>query len=157
MSEDYIRVLQESLDKKIDLLERIVVRNEQQKQMFESDDTSPDELDANIAAKGSLVDQIVALDDGFERLFERVSQELQNDRERYSSQIKEMQDQIRRITDLSARIEGQEQRNRNLAVAFFAGRKSKVKTVRKGTQAAAQYYRSMMRFNAFGSPFDTRE
>ena len=69
MSEDYIRVLQESLDKKIDLLERIVVRNEQQKQLFESDTTTPDDLDTNINAKGRLIDQILALDDGFEQLF----------------------------------------------------------------------------------------
>ena len=36
MSEDYIRVLKESLEKKVDILNKIIVRNEQQKQLFET-------------------------------------------------------------------------------------------------------------------------
>ena len=159
MSEDYIRVLKESLEKKVDILNSIVVRNEQQKQLFESDTTTPDELESNIEAKGRLVDQIVALDDGFEQLFKRVEKELSDHREEYKEEIRQMQDLIRRVTELSAKVESQEQRNRNLASSFFAGKKKTVKHVSKGTQAVSRYYQSMMRFGgAANSRFmDTSE
>lgn len=151
MSEDYIRVLKESLEKKVDLLNKIVVRNEQQKQLFESDGTTPDELESNIEAKGRLVDQIVALDDGFEQLFKRVEQELSEHREEHKDEIREMQELIRKVTELSAKVESQEQRNRNLASSFFAGKKKTVKHVSVGTQAVSRYYQNMMQFGGIKS------
>lgn len=158
MTEDYIRVLQDSLEKKIDLLNKIVVRNEQQRQLFENDRTTPDELDANIEVKGRLVDQILALDDGFEQLFARVEAELSANRDSYRDEIASMQDSIRRITELTARVESQEQHNRTLAAAFFSGRKGEARQIRKGAAAVSRYYQGMMRSNVINPQIlDTRE
>ena len=158
MMEDYVQLLRESLEKKVSLLERISVRNEQQRQLFGDDKTSPDDLEANIQAKGMMIDQILALDDGFEQLFGRVEQELSEHREDYKDEIRAMQDLIRKITDLTARVESQEQRNRNLASSFFAGKKSSAKQIRKGAAAATRYYQGMMRDNVIKPQIlDTKE
>ena len=158
MIEDYIGILQDSLEKKIDLLNKIIVRNEQQRQLFESDKTTPDELDNNIEVKGRLVDQIIELDDGFEQLFSRVQEELLEERDRYRDRIALMQESIRRITELTAKVESQEQRNRTLAVSFFSGKKSAARQIRKGAAAVSRYYQGMMRSNVINPQIlDTKE
>ena len=158
MSEDYIRILRESLEKKVDLLKKISVRNEQQRQLFSNESTMPDELDANIEAKGQLVDQIVALDDGFERLYAHVEQELNEHREDYKNEIRRMQELIREVTELAAKVESQEQRNRDLASKFYAGKKNAAKRIRKGAAAVNRYYQGMMRANVINPQYmDTKE
>ncbi|MBQ9632029.1 MAG: flagellar protein FliT [Lachnospiraceae bacterium] len=157
MSEDYIRILMDSLEKKISLLEKIVVLNEQQRQYFESSSTMPDELNDNIEAKGKLVDQIVALDEGFERVFAGVQQELSERREEYRDEIGTMQNNIRRISELAAKVETQEQRNRNLASSFYAGKKSKTRQVRRGTEAVNRYNQGMLRQGAINPQFMDRK
>ena len=158
MTEDYISILQDSLEKKIDLLGKIIVRNEQQRQLFESEGTTPDELDNNIEAKGRLVDQILALDDGFEQLFARVRQELSSDRDKYRDEIASMQESIRKITELTAKVESQEQRNRTLATGFFSGKKGAARQMRKGAAAVSRYYQGMMRSNVINPQIlDTKE
>ncbi len=158
MSEEYIRILEESLEKKVSLLKKITVLNEKQRQLFENEDTMPDELSANIEAKGELVDQIMAVDEGFESLFKRVSEELSVNREQHAEAIRRMQDMIRSITELSAKVEGQEQRNRNLASKFYASKKSQTKKIRKGAAAVNRYYQGMMRNGPIRPQFmDTKE
>ena len=153
MSEDYIRMLMESLEKKISLLDKITVLNEQQRRYFESSSTMPDELFANIEAKGKLVDQIVALDEGFEGLYKRVEQELSEHRADYKEEIRSMQGSIRKITDLAAKVETQEQRNRTLASRFYSGKKSQTRQVRKGTAAVNRYYQGMMNQGVMSARF----
>ena len=158
MSEDYIRILEESLQKKVTLLERIIVRNEQQKQLFESDETTPEELDENVEAKGRMVDQIVELDEGFEQVFSRVEQLLSDNRDAYRDEIGRLQELVRKVTELAARVEAQEQRNYVLAGQFFSGKKKKAKNVRQGTMALDRYRQGMMGSNTFSpSIMDKRE
>ncbi|MBR1629595.1 MAG: flagellar protein FliT [Lachnospiraceae bacterium] len=158
MSEDYIRILRESLEKKASVLKKITILNERQRHYFERSDTMPDELEANIEAKGALVDQIVALDDGFEQVYARVQEVLSERREDYKDEIRAMQDLIREVTELSSKVEAQEQRNRDLAAKFYGEKKAQTRQVRKGTAAVNRYYQGTMRAGAINPQFmDTKQ
>lgn len=148
MSEkDYIAVLKQSLAKKVEILDTICALNVEQKRMLEDPELMPEELEENFRAKGELVDQLVALDDGFEQVYDRVKEELTHHKERYASDILQMQKDISRITERSADIRAQEQRNKSLMEQKFATVKKQVREVKNSKQAVNSYYKNMMKMN----------
>lgn len=151
--ESYIRVLKDSLKSKIELLNKIIVRNEQQRQIFETVDDYSDELDENMEIKSRLVDQIIAIDDGFDQLYKRVGEEIENNKDAYREDIIEMKDMINEITRLSAKVERQEQHNRLLAQKYFSNVKAKIKRKRMNTVAVTRYHDSMTGVGAYTPQF----
>ena len=150
---DYVIMLRESLEKKVELLTLIQKKNARQKEILLDELSTPDELDDNFAEKGKLVDQIVALDDGFEVLYEKVKDALDKDRAAYAEEIRKMQELIPQINDLSNQVQAEEQRNRNLASNRFTSIKQRVQKVRTGQRAANVYYQNMMKRNNIDPQF----
>lgn len=144
---DYIRILKESLEKKVEILGRIREKNAEQKDILTDQNSSPDELQANLDAKGDLVDEIIELDKGFDVVFAKVSEELQKNRPLYRDEIRSMQGLIRKITDLSSEVEGEERENRILAEQKFSYVRAQVTKVRKSQKAVSNYYHTMMKTN----------
>ncbi len=144
---DYIRILKESLEKKVSVLSRIREKNEEQKDILTDQNSTPDELQQNLDEKGALVDEIIELDKGFEVVFQKVSEELEKNRSVYRSEILDMQRLIREITDLSSEIEGEEKENKLLAEQKFSYVRAQVTKVRKSQKAVSNYYHTMMKTN----------
>ena len=92
---------------------------------------------------GTDIHQLDNLDSGFEKLFERVKEELEGNKETYKEEIRIMQDHIRKITDKSVKIQSQEARNKALMTNKFNGIKKQARQVRKGANVASKYYQSM--------------
>ena len=143
----YIRILKESLEKKVSVLSRIREKNEEQKDILTDQNSTPDELQQNLDEKGALIDEIVELDKGFEVVFQKVSEELEKNRSVYRSEILDMQRLIREITDLSSEIEGEEKENKLLAEQKFSYVRAQVTKVRKSQKAVSNYYHTMMKTN----------
>ena len=85
------------------------------------------------------------LDAGFAELFERVREELNGNRQAYCKEIAAMQELIRLLTEKSADIRAQEQRNKELMTRKFAAVRKQVKEVRKSQKIVNQYYKNMMK------------
>ena len=147
MQETYVDIMIQSLEKKIQILDRIIELNVAQKQALEDPRAEIEQFDKTVEEKAQLIEQMQQLDSGFEKLYARVQEELQTNREAYVQQIKTMQSDIRRITDKSMEIQAQEARNRDLMVRKFAYVKEKAKNVRTNSKAASQYYKNMMKLN----------
>ena len=140
MDHNYLNLLEESLIKKNKLLDRIKTLCEKQWEVIRVDmDLS--EMDPFISEKGELLDELEKLDEGFEAVYERVSEELKNNKEKHAEQIKRMQTLIREITEKSNSISTQEERNKNLLNVFFGNKKKEVKEGRVGSKAALNYYK----------------
>ncbi len=150
---DYVLMLRESLQKKVSLLRDIVIKNEEQKAILEDEKSTPDEWQSNIDSKDELVQQIIALDDGFDSIFKKVEQELSDNREAYTDEIHRMQDLIRVITDLSERVRSQEKINADLARARFSSLRSRIKQSRQSQKAVNNYYNNMMKTNYYDPQF----
>ena len=144
-AEDYVSILKESLEKKVSVLEQIRALNEKQAAIFRDPNATPDDLSQNLNDKGALVDEITSLDDGFETVFERVSEELNENRAAYRDDIIAMKELITKITDLTAEVEREEQANKALAERKFADVRQQVQKVRKSQKAVSNYYHSMMK------------
>jgi len=147
MQETYVDIMIQSLNKKIQVLDRIIELNLIQKETLEDPKAEIEEFDKTVEEKSQLIEQMQQLDSGFEKLYARVQEELQANKEAYVQQIQTMQSCIRRITDKSMEIQAQEARNRDLMVRKFAYVKETAKNVRTNSKIASQYYKNMMNLN----------
>ncbi len=73
MGNDYISIMVQSLQKKLEVLNGIIEKNVEQRQILEQEELDTDAFEQNIKLKSDLVDQIEFLDDGFEELYGRVN------------------------------------------------------------------------------------
>lgn len=136
----YLKVLEESLYKKLKLLDEIQAYNEAQYQVFSGADVQVEKFDSYLEEKGKLVEQVVKLDEGFETLYGNLAQELNGNREKYASQIRVLQGLIQQVTDKSVAVQAQEARNKAAIEAYFAKEKEQIGQGRRSSTVAYSYY-----------------
>lgn len=143
MEQTYIEIMIQSLEKKEQVLDKIIELDTIQKNQLEDPNLEPEAFDEVVEAKSQLIEQLNNLDSGFEKLFARTREELDGNKEMHKEQIRIMQDHIRSITDKSVKIQSQEARNKELMMQKFNAIKKQAREVRKGTAVANQYYKAM--------------
>lgn len=143
MSNTYVTALVESLEKKIEVLKEIEVKNAEQAALLKEESFSFDKFDANAEAKGILIHRLTKLDEGFESLFKRVKEELDNNRPQYAAEIRKMQELIREIMAKSTSIEASEARNKAALEKIFSDEKAKIKATRSTAKALKSYTQAM--------------
>lgn len=153
MEETYVGIMIQSLRKKHKVLEEIRRVNIRQQEILEDDKAPIEDFDQTVEEKAKLLEQMEQLDSGFEKLFERVKEELQGNKDAYKDKIRTMQSAIRKITDLSMELQAQESRNRDLMMRKFASVRQKAKEVRTSSKVASQYYKNMMQLNVVDPQF----
>lgn len=149
----YIPVLIQSLKKKNEILDVIVMLNKRQKEQLENPNLDPDDFDKTVEEKAKLIDELNQLDDGFQEVFEKVREDLEQNRAQYADEIKEMQDYIRKLTEKSASIQAQEMRNKDLMTQKFSAIKKQAREVRTSQKVVNQYYKNMMKTNYIDPQF----
>lgn len=143
MSENYVEIMIQSLRKKVSIMDIIIDLDEEQKSLLEDPKLTPEEFDEIVEKKSDMIEQLIQLDKGFEKLFARMVEELELNKDYYRDQILEMKSLIRLITDKSMEIQVQEARNKDLMTLKFDRIKSSARNVRKGAEAVTKYYKSM--------------
>lgn len=145
MEETYISIMQQSLKKKLAVLDEIVRLDDLQKEQLTDEACTVDKFDKTVEDKSRLIDQLEQLDSGFEKLYAQVAEELDNNREAYADEIRQMQELIRSITDKSVMIQAQEARNKDLMMQKFGAVKKHAREVRVNSKAITGYYKTMDR------------
>ena len=95
-SSSYIEILKESLKKKISVLDQIAEQNRIQEELAKAADFDYDVFSKTLEAKEALIKQINALDAGFQSVFDRIKEALQQ------SEHKEEIKQLARSTNKAA-------------------------------------------------------
>lgn len=144
MTKTYLDMMEDSLKKKIEVMQQIETQNIRQKNALEREGTPDDDaFDDAVQIKGDLIDKLTELNDGFASLYDKVKIELDNNKENYKDQIRRMQDLIRDVTDLSNTLEIQETRNKELADNYFSNTRKEMKRGKKSAAAALNYHVTM--------------
>ncbi len=149
--ENSLTLLSESLDQKISVLEDIQAYNQKQEKALTEQTPDLDSFDAALEEKEELIQRVEKLDEGFETLYAQVKEELNENRAIHADRIRELQEKIRRITDMSIAIQAEEARNKKLMEEYFAKAKAGIRQSRQSSKAAYDYYRNMSGAN-FSSP-----
>lgn len=143
-NKEYIKMLEDSLVKKVELLKQLQGLNQEQKKVLEDSESSPEELDENMDKKSSVIERLDKMDDGFQSIFDKVKEELESNKDSYADEIKNMQKLITLITDLSTDVQAKEMQNKELAKTKFSHIRNQIRETKHGQKAVASYYASMM-------------
>lgn len=156
-SEDYITILAESLKKKNAVLDEVQKANEEQKQILADENLTPEAFEKTLDKKSELIGQLNQLDEGFEQIYEKVREEMQNHMEQYVNQIYQMQEEIQKITDKTVAIQAEELRNKQLIENKFSSIKKQIREVKSSQKAVNTYYRNMMNRGVMEAQFLDRK
>lgn len=140
--EALLQILQDSLEKKISLLAMIEEKSKEQEGILKKENFTLEELDVNMDAKSELIDQLSLLDNGFETLYERIREELLENKDQYRVQIEEIQNLIVEVTARGASIEAIEARNKTAIEAYFSRQKKELQKRKSVSNVARSYYQT---------------
>lgn len=149
----YMQVLEESLRKKTQVLQALLELSGQQTQLAEAEDFDMEEFTRLMERKDALLEQLQALDSGFQKIYEGVKAELDKHRTQYTEQIRKLQIQIRKVTDLGVELQALEERNRAKLEQRFARQQQELRQVKTSNKVANTYYKNMAKLQNMDSYF----
>ena len=139
----YLNILQDSLIKKLELLDQIEKKSLEQSEMIKVTNVDLALVDANMDEKAKLIDEILKLDTGFESIYEKVREQLLANKEQFKVQIHNLQGLISKVTEKSTTIQAIEARNKAQMDIVFATQKKEVQNRRNAMSVARDYYQNM--------------
>ena len=145
--EALLQILQDSLEKKIDLLGTIEEKSKEQEIIIKKENFTFQEMDENMEEKSKLIEQLSLLDNGFETLYEKIRKELLDNKEQYRIQIEEIQNLIVEVTARGASIEAIEARNKAAIEAYFSKEKKELQKRKNVSSVARSYYQTAKQMN----------
>ncbi len=147
MTEGYLQIMIESLEKKIVVLDKIMELNVKQAEISSHQPMDMEAYDKTMDEKGVLIDEINKLDDGFTSTYKLVKNTVQQEPEKYRDKVLEMQELIRVAVEKGVTIEAQEKRNRSALETVFRMKRTEIKQMKRSNTAALKYYKSMSKIN----------
>ena len=147
MTEGYLQILIESLEKKITVLDKVIELDRQQAEISAHQPMDMEAYDKTVDEKGELIDEINRLDEGFSSTFELIGDEVKNNPDKYREKVQTLQNLIREAVDKGVSIEVQEKRNRAALENVFRMKRNEIKQMKKSSSAATKYYKAMSRIN----------
>ena len=147
MIRQYLDALIRSRDEKKEVLEALIKSTEQQKNAMEAETPDWPAFDKMLDEKGELIEKLNKLDDGFNAVFDRIKQELLDNKEMYKPEIEKLKEQIREVTDMSTSLQAAEEKNRDLVTRRINESRRQIKQNRTTAKAAGRYYNAMNKLN----------
>ena len=147
MSLSSAQVLVESLEKKSRILDEIMQENESQELLLKAEELDMEALDASANRMGELAEKLELLDDGFEAVYDRIRQELIENKSAYRTEIKRMQELIAVITEKVVSINASRMRNKLQAENRFKKSRQQIGKASSKMKVSQNYYNNMNRLN----------
>ncbi len=147
MTEGYLQIMIESLEKKIVVLDQIMELNGKQAEISAHQPMDMEAYDKTMDEKGKLIDEINKLDDGFTSTYELVKDVVQQEPGKYRDKVLKMQELIRVAVEKGVTIEAQEKRNRSALETVFRMKRTEIRQMKRSNTAALKYYKSMSKIN----------
>ena len=143
MIRSYLQILQDSLVKKLELLTKIEKKSLEQAEMLKNQTVEAELVDINMDEKMQMIEEVLALDEGFESIYGKIRAQLEAEKESYKTEIKILQNMIMKVTEKSASIQAIEARNKTQMDVYFANQKRGLQSKRSAMTVARDYYQNM--------------
>ena len=153
MDQSGAQILLQSLEKKNRLLDQMILQNGVQEGILKQEEFDMDAFDEAIDLQGSYVEQLEMLDRGFETVYDRVREELIENKERYREEIARMKEQIQQITDKIVTLNAGNMRNKMLAENQFKRKRQAIGAGASKNKVAKNYYNNMNNLNYVSPQF----
>lgn len=153
MSLSSAQVLVESLEKKSRILDEIIKENEAQERLFKQEELDLEALDSSSDRMGELAEKLELLDEGFEAVYDRIRQELIDNKSAYRQEIRRMQELIAVITEKIVSINAARMRNNIQAEQRFKKSRQQIGSASSQMKASKNYYNHMNSLNYVAPQF----
>lgn len=140
----YIKILTDTLIKKNEILDELIIINIRQETMLSSLDINIESLDGIIDKKQELITQLNQLDDGFEIVYGRIQEEIKHQAFIYREEIVIMQGLIKEIIEKSTTLQAKEKTIKSKIEYFLTRQKQEIKNYKVSSQTVSNYYKNMM-------------
>lgn len=151
--DNYLSVLEDSLKKKLQILDELTDYTTQQQELLKVEELDYEAFDRLVDQKEPLIQRIMELDQGFETVYDRIKEQLLGNKEQYAAQIRALQSLIGELTDKSVKLQTMEQRNKSAVEQQFRKSREKIRQGRQNKQAALNYYKNMNNANYVAPQF----
>jgi len=149
----YIQLLTDTLEKKKKILIWLMNVTEQQEEIFSSDPFDEAVFNQTISIKEEHLNTLAMLDEGFEKVYEGVRDELSANREKYIMEINMLKNLITDITDLSVKLQVLEKRNKTKIEHYFSQKRKGIRDSRMSSKTVSNYYKTMTKQHEAESVF----
>ncbi len=139
----YLYILKDTLIKKIILLDQLLDITDRQDEYLNKPDPDVEAFEQTLSNKEEYIYQINQLDDGFEKIYGHVKEEINAKRMEHREEIETLQELIRQITDKSTRLQVNETRNKSKMEAFLLTKKKEIKNLKMSSRTVSKYYNAM--------------
>ena len=148
----YLKILDESLDKKLALLKEIEDLSRVQSAMIEEEATFED-IDANMDDKAAIIEKINKLDEGFQALYDNIKDNLEAQKKEFKDEIETIKTKISEVMSCSTRIQAIEARNKAAMEQRFAKAHKDIINRTVHASQVQDYYKVANRLNAITPQF----
>lgn len=139
----YINILMDSLVKKESLIDELIILTRLQGEIFETMPLDLEKLDDSLSEKEIKIEQLNQLDDGFEKVFLHIKDELSTNRLENKEQIIKLQELISGIVEKSAKLEIMEKKNKNQFSIAFMNKRKEIGKSKVSNNVVSNYYKNM--------------
>lgn len=139
----YVNMLVDVLKRKERILTVLLDLTKQQEVLLKDEELDQDRFQEIMEEKGTLIDELNEIDEGFDALFKKVEQEIVSHREAYRDKIKGMQTRITTVSELGIQIQALESQNSERLKAYFATQKKRIREFHINNRTASSYYQNM--------------
>ncbi len=149
----YIRMMLDVLNKKEIHLTKLLELTMEQEALLKEEEFKEAEFALLIEKKSGNLRKLEEFDDGFQSIYNRVAEEMKDNKEEYKDQILEMQTLITRVTDLGVRLSALEEKNKNALEVTLREKKQSIRQFKVSKQTADKYYKNMIGMQTGASYF----
>lgn len=153
MNQSGAQILLQSLEKKTQLLDKMIRQNSVQEGILKEEELDMDAFDEAINTQGVYLEELDRLDQGFEAVYDRVREELLQDKNRYRTEIMRMKELIQQITDKIVTLNAGNMRNKVLAESQFSKKRTSIGSGASKNKVARNYYNNMNNLNYVSPQF----
>ncbi len=144
----YLRVMQDVLVRKKKVLTGIYEATKAQEDALAKESIDEKAFNDAIDNKTKLIDELTEMDEGFQKLFDKISQDIREKGKEHADGIRRLQALIQEITDLSVTVSALEKKNKSTLDKRIEELRKGKKSFKVSRQTADKYYKSMNGLNA---------
>lgn len=139
----YVKMMVDVLRRKERILSSLLEKTKEQEMLLREEELNQERFQEILEEKGTLIEELNELDEGFDALFKKVEQEILAHRELYRDSIEEMQRRITVVSDLGVQIQALESQNSEHLKVYFANQRNRIREFRVKNEMASNYYQNM--------------
>lgn len=149
----YIRMMLNVLEKKEVHLTNLLAFTTEQEKLLKEEEFNEEEFSLLMEKKSGNLRKLEEIDSGFQSLYNRVADEMKENKEQYKEQILAMQKLISKVTDLGVKLTALENKNKTLLETKLQGKKQNIRQFKVSRQTADKYYKNMIGMQTGASYF----